>query len=77
MVRMAQGSGQAGLLLRRWGLDVRPGERLLTALLSLSFFLGITFQYVAKTVRQATFIDVPPSGLHFYGVRAVAACPPE
>ncbi len=74
MVWMAQGSGQAGLFLRRWGLDVRPGERPLTALLSLSFFLVVTFQYVAKTVRQSTFVDTLGSAKLPYVYLLVALC---
>jgi len=44
-------------LLRRLGVDVRPGEGFASALLFVCFFLFITFQYTAKTVRQSTFID--------------------
>jgi len=44
-------------LLKRLGIDVHPGEGATTALLFTGFFLVITFQYVVKTVRQATFVD--------------------
>jgi AAA family ATP:ADP antiporter len=44
-------------ILLRLGVDLRPGEGRTVALLALAFFLIITFQYVAKTVRQSTFID--------------------
>ena len=44
--------------LIRLGFDVRPEEWKLAALLSLSFFLVIAFQSIARAVRQATFIDV-------------------
>ena len=44
-------------LWRRLGVDVRPGEGAITALLFVSLFLVINFQYIAKTVRQSTFVD--------------------
>jgi AAA family ATP:ADP antiporter len=43
--------------LSRIGIELRPGEGFAACALFLSFFLFITFQYTAKTVRQATFID--------------------
>jgi AAA family ATP:ADP antiporter len=39
------------------GIEMRPGEGFAACALFLCFFLFITFQYTAKTVRQATFID--------------------
>jgi AAA family ATP:ADP antiporter len=39
------------------GVDVRPGEGAVAALLFLFFFLAITFQYVSKAVRQSKFMD--------------------
>ena len=44
-------------LLKRFGVEVREGEAIAAVLLFLGFFLIITFQYTAKTVRQSTFID--------------------
>ena len=44
-------------LLRRAGIDVRPGEVVVTLLLASCLFLQLTFQITAKTVRQSTFID--------------------
>ena len=41
----------------RFGVDVRPGEGLVTVLLFACFFLFITFQYTTKSVRQSSFID--------------------
>ena len=41
----------------RLGVDVRPGEGLVTLLLFTCFFLFITFQYTTKSVRQASFVD--------------------
>ncbi len=43
--------------LNRLGVDVRPGEGPIAALLFLFFFLAITFQYVSKPVRQSKFMD--------------------
>ena len=49
-------------LLKRFGIDMRAGEGLPGFLMFLGFFLIITFQYTAKTVREATFIaDVGPT----------------
>lgn len=44
-------------LLARIGVTLYPGEAGPAWLLFLSFFLCVTFQYAAKTVRQATFVD--------------------
>lgn len=44
-------------LLERLGVSVYPGEGRDALLLFFSFFLCVTFQYAAKTVRQSTFID--------------------
>lgn len=44
-------------LMKRFGIDMRPGEGAPSVLLFLSFFLIICFQYTAKSVRQSTFID--------------------
>lgn len=44
-------------LMKRFGIDMRPGEGGPAVLLFLSFFLIICFQYTAKSVRQSTFID--------------------
>ncbi|HSF13951.1 MAG TPA: Npt1/Npt2 family nucleotide transporter [Vicinamibacteria bacterium] len=46
-----------GKSLARLGVDVRPEERRLTLLLAASLFLVIAFQYIAKSIRQATFVD--------------------
>lgn len=56
---MHAGSGETAWAraVRRLGVDIRPGEGELAALLSLGFFLIVTFQYVGKTVRQSTFVD--------------------
>jgi AAA family ATP:ADP antiporter len=49
-------------LLARFGIEVREGEGIPAFLMFLGFFLLITFQYTAKTVREATFIaDVGPT----------------
>ncbi len=42
---------------RRLGIVFYPGEGRGALLLFVSFFLCMTFQYAAKTVRQATFVD--------------------
>lgn len=51
----------SGSRLRPWlarvGLDLRPGEGELAAQLCVLHGLLLTFQYVAKSVRQSTFID--------------------
>lgn len=44
-------------LLKRFGIDMRAGEGALAWLFFLGFFLIITFQYTAKTVRQSSFIS--------------------
>ncbi len=44
-------------LCRRLGVTVYRGEGRAALLLFFSFFLCLTFQYAAKTVRQATFVD--------------------
>jgi AAA family ATP:ADP antiporter len=44
-------------VLRRLGIEIRPGEVRLAFLLFLCFFLFTTFQYTAKSVRQSTFIE--------------------
>ena len=44
-------------MLQRLGIDIHPGEGRTTLLLAFGFFLVVTFQYAAKTVRQSTFID--------------------
>ncbi len=54
-------TGPAGFTLRPFvralGVDLRAGETRLAILLFLGFFFSLTFQYVAKTVRQASFLD--------------------
>ncbi len=42
---------------RGLGIEVRAGEGPPAALLFLSFFLLASFQYAAKSIRQATFVD--------------------
>ncbi len=57
---MAAGSSDGSAIRRFWqrlGADVRAGEGLVTLLLFSSLFLVVNFQYVAKTVRQSTFVD--------------------
>jgi AAA family ATP:ADP antiporter len=44
-------------LIRRLGVDLRPGEGQPAGLLFLCLFLLLTFQIATKTVRQSTFID--------------------
>jgi AAA family ATP:ADP antiporter len=55
LISVSRSSGRR--ILRRFGLDIRPGETLSAALFFLFFFLVITFQYATKSVRQSTFID--------------------
>ena len=43
--------------MRGFGVEMRPGEGAIAVTLFAYFFLIITFQYVSKSVRQATFID--------------------
>ncbi len=52
----AQSSGWRRLL-RRLGVDLRPGEGLPAGLLFFCLFLLLTFQISTKTVRQSNFID--------------------
>ncbi|MFQ5526675.1 MAG: MFS transporter [Thermoanaerobaculia bacterium] len=44
-------------LLRATGVDLRPGEGRVATLLFFGFFFSLVFQYAAKTVRQASFLD--------------------
>ena len=44
-------------LIRRLGVDLRPGEGQSAGLLFFCLFLLLTFQIATKTVRQSTFID--------------------
>ncbi len=44
-------------ILSRFGIEMRRGEGAVGFLLSFGFFLLITFQYVAKTLRQSGFIN--------------------
>ena len=44
-------------LIKRLGVDLRPGEGLPALLLFVCLFLLLTFQISTKTVRQSTFID--------------------
>lgn len=44
-------------MLRRLGLDVRPGEVLPATSLFFYFFLIGTVQFTGKTVRQSSFVD--------------------
>ena len=53
-------SGNAPILrrsLRFFGIELRAGEAPIVTRLFLAFFFCLTFQYAAKTVRQATFLD--------------------
>ncbi len=47
----------AGRCLARLGIDLRAGEGRSVALLFLTFFFILAFQYAAKSIRQATFVD--------------------
>lgn len=44
-------------LIRRLGVDLRPGEGRAAVVLFVSLFLLLTFQIATKTVRQSTFIN--------------------
>lgn len=44
-------------LLRAIGVDIRPGEGRLAALLFFGLFFSLIFQYATKTIRQASFLD--------------------
>jgi len=60
--------------LGRAGVEIRPGEGRLAALLFTLFFLLITFQYVARTVRQSTFVDALGATRLPLAYLLVAAC---
>ena len=60
--------------LGRAGVEVRAGEARLAALLFALFFLLITFQYVARTVRQSTFVDALGASRLPLAYLLVAAC---
>ena len=60
--------------LARAGVEIRPGEGRLAALLFTLFLLLITFQYVARTVRQSTFIDALSASRLPLACLLVAAC---
>lgn len=55
--RRGRGSEAWRPLLARFGVELRPGEGLPAFLLFSSFFLIISFQYAAKSVRQSAFIS--------------------
>ncbi len=61
-------------VLRGLGVDVRAGEGVPASLLFLCFFLFITFQYTAKSVRQSTFIDALGAANLPYVYLFVAVC---
>lgn len=52
-----RGAGIARRLLRRLGVELHPGEAPMVLTLFATFFLCLCFQYAAKSVRQATFLD--------------------
>lgn len=45
------------LLLRRFGIQLHPGEGPLCAVLFAMHFLVLAFQYAAKSVRQSSYVD--------------------
>ena len=49
--------GVARLLLRRLGIELHPGETPTVLALFGTFFFCLCFQYAAKSVRQASFVD--------------------
>lgn len=53
----AGGPGTSRLLLRRLGVDLHPGEGPTVLALFGTFFFCLCFQYAAKSVRQASFLD--------------------
>ena len=50
-------AGFARGLLRRLGVELHPGETPTVLALFGTFFFCLCFQYAAKSVRQATFVD--------------------
>jgi len=55
-------------------VEIRPGEARLATLLFAVFFLLITFQYAARTVRQSTFVDALGASRLPIAYLLVAAC---
>jgi AAA family ATP:ADP antiporter len=51
------GAGIAPRLLLRLGVELHPGEAAQVLALFGTFFFCLCFQYTAKSVRQATFVD--------------------
>ena len=52
-----RGAGPGRRLLGRLGIELHPGEGPTVLALFGTFFFCLCFQYAAKSVRQATFID--------------------
>ena len=51
------GTGIPRRLLRRLGVELHPGETATVLALFGTFFFCLCFQYAAKSVRQASFVD--------------------
>jgi AAA family ATP:ADP antiporter len=52
-----RGAGLSRRLLRRLGIEFHPGETPTVLALFGTFFFCLCFQYAAKSVRQASFVD--------------------